>query len=301
MFNQIAFAGAIEVGFLYGFVALGLFLSFRVLDFPDLTVDGSFPLGAAVAATLITTGTDPYLATLVAVGAGACAGFVTGFLNTRFGILHLLASILTMISLHSINLRIMGRPNIALINEATVLTPLEALGLPRFIILPIVFGLLAIAAKLLLDRFMAGEIGLAMRATGANPRMARANGINTAAMILLGMAIANAFVALAGALFAQANGAADVTMGVGVIVIGLASVIGGEAILSPKTLFRATLACLAGSMLYQFAVALALQADFLGLRAQDLKLITALLVAAALVLPGRGVAVRRMFGRGGAK
>ena len=288
--SQIAFLGAIEVGLLFALVALGVYLSFRVLQFPDLTVDGSFPLGAAVCASLIVVEVNPYLASLAAALAGACAGIVTAWLNVRLKILHLLASILTMIALYSINLRIMGRPNIALLGETTVFTPLEALGeavdLPTYVLLPIALFGLVILVKLALDWFLNSEVGLAMRATGVNPRMARAQGIHTNRYILGGMALSNALVALAGALFAQSQGAADVTLGVGVIVVGLAAVIGGEAVMTTATVFRATLACIIGSILYRLAVAGALNADMLGLKAQDLNLITAVLVTLAMVLPG---------------
>lgn len=284
--SQIAFLGAIEVGLLFALVALGVYLSFRVLQFPDLTVDGSFPLGAAVCASMIVVGIDPYLASLAAALAGAGAGLVTAWLNVRLKILHLLASILTMIALYSVNLRIMGRPNVALLGETTVFTPLESLDTPMYISLPIALFVLVVIVKIALDWFLNSEIGLAMRATGVNARMARAQGIHTDRYILGGMALSNALVALAGALFAQSQGAADVTLGVGVIVVGLAAVIGGEAIISTRTVFRATLACVIGSILYRLAVAGALNADMLGLKAQDLNLITAVLVALAMVLPG---------------
>ncbi|MDD3448525.1 MAG: ABC transporter permease [Gammaproteobacteria bacterium] len=297
--SLIALLGAVETGLLFGLVALGIFLSFRVLQFPDLTVDGSFPLGAAVAATLIVSGWNPWLATLAALLAGAAAGLVTAWLNVRLGILHLLASILTMIALYSVNLRIMGRPNISLLMEPTVFTPLEALPLPGYVRLPLVLLGVVLLVKWLLDRFLASERGLAMRATGMNPRMARAQGIGTGAAVLAGMALSNALVGLAGALFAQSQGSADVTMGVGVIVVGLAAVIGGEALLPPRTLFWATLGCLVGSVVYRLAVALALNADFIGLKAQDLNLITAVLVVAALLLPGMRRSTRALFSRGG--
>lgn len=293
--SMIALLGAFELGLLFALVAMGVFLSFRVLQFPDLTVDGSFPLGAAVAATLIVTGTGPFISTFVAAIAGALAGLVTAWLNVRLRILHLLASILVMIALYSVNLRIMGKPNVPLLGEETVFTPLEGLGLPSYILLPACLLIVVIIAKLLLDWFLSSEIGLAMRATGVNKRMAEAQGINTGRVTLLGMAISNAFVAFAGALFAQSQGAADVTLGVGVIVVGLAAVIGGEALISPKTLFRATIACIVGSILYRLAVAMALNADFIGLKAQDLNLITAVLVVLAMVLPGARNPLKSVF------
>ncbi len=283
--SVIALLGALEIGLVFALVALGVYLSFRVLQFPDLTVDGSFPLGAAVAAILIVNHVNPWLATATAALAGALAGLTTAWLNLRLGILNLLASILTMIALYSINLRIMGRPNVALLGENTVLSPLQDLALPVYVTTPLAFALAVLLIKALLDRFLNSELGLALRATGANPRMARAQGIHTGQATYLGMALSNALVALAGALFAQSQGSADVTMGVGVIVVGLAAVIGGEALLNPRTVAWATAACVFGSLLYRLIVALALNADFLGLQAQDLNLITAALVAAALVLP----------------
>lgn len=295
--NIVAFLGAIEIGLVFGLVALGVFLSFRVLNFPDLTVDGSFPLGAAVTAALIVDGIDPFLATGIAVLAGAAAGLVTAFLNLRFNILHLLASILTMIALYSINLRIMGRPNVAIISEPTVLTPFEGLGLSGLHLKPIVAAVIAVIVALLLARFLLSEYGLSLRATGANPRMARAQGIATAEATYVGMAISNAMVALAGALFAQMNGFADITIGTGTIVVGLAAVIVGEAIFRVRTMLLAICACLLGSVLYRLAIALALNADFLGLKASDLNLVTAILVTVALILPGARNPIKALVAR----
>lgn len=286
MLSEIAFFGALETGFVYALVAFSIFISFRVLDFPDLTVDGSFPLGAAVAATLIIAGWSPWAATLAAIFAGMVAGAITAFLNVKLKILNLLASILTMTALYSVNLRIMGKPNVALLGEETILTPWEQLPLPYYMVSVVLFAVVVIAVFALLWFFMKSETGLAMRATGANPSMARAQGIATGAMIILGVSLANGMVGLAGALFAQSQGAADVTMGVGVIVIGLASLIGGEAIISPKTILKALIGCIVGAVIYRLAIAFALNADFIGLKAQDLNIITATLVTLAIVLPG---------------
>src|SRR5215510_1647939 len=284
--SQIALLGALEIGLVYGLVALGVFLSFRVLSFPDLTVDGSFPLGAAVTATLIVNGIDPYVATAIAIIAGALAGLLTAFLNLRFGILHLLASILTMIALYSINLRIMGRPNVAILGEPTVLSPFQGLGLANMYVKPLFAGAVILVMGVLLARFLLSDYGLAMRATGANPRMARAQGVDTTRTTYVGIAVSNALVALAGALFAQINGFADVTMGTGTIVVGLAAVIVGEAIFGSASVIVWIVGCIAGSIIYRIAVALALNASFLGLNASDLNLVTAILVAVALILPG---------------
>ncbi|ASY64657.1 ABC transporter permease protein [Sinorhizobium sojae CCBAU 05684] len=282
-----------ELGLVYAFIAVGVFLAFRVLDFPDLTVDGSFPLGAAVTAVLIIAGVNPWLAAAVAMAAGAAAGLVTALLNVRFRILNLLASILTMIGLFSVNLRIMGRPNVALINADTMLSPFYGLGLRDFYVRPFFVGMLVIVAVVLVWRFLESDAGLAMRATGANARMARAQGVETSRQIYLGMAISNALVALGGALFAQTNGFADVTAGVGTIVVGLAAVIIGETLLGARGILIALVGCVLGSILYRIAIQLALSSDVLGLRASDLNFVTAALVTVALILPRlrrRGVA-----------
>lgn len=283
--SVVALFGAVELGLVYAFVGVAVFLAFRVLDFPDLTVDGSFPLGAAVCAVMIIAGVNPWLATLAGMAAAACAGLVTAFLNVRFKILHLLASILTMIALFSVNLRIMGRPNIALLTERTILTPFYGLGLRDFLVRPIFLAILVAVAVVGLGIFLATDFGLAMRATGANPRMARAQGIATDRYVYVGMALSNALVGLAGALFAQTNGFADVTAGVGTIVVGLAAVIVGETILRFRGLWWALIGCVLGSILYRIAIQLALSSGSLGLQPSDLNLATAVLVALALVLP----------------
>lgn len=285
MLSQIAFWGAVELGLVFAFVAIGVFLAFRVLDFPDLTVDGSFPLGAAVAAVLITVGINPWLAAVVAMLAGAAAGTVTAFLNVRFRILNLLASILTMIALFSVNLRVMGKPNVALINADTMLSPFFGLGLREVYVRPLFVGVLVVIAVIAVWRFLESDAGLAMRATGANSRMSRAQGIDTSWQVYLGLALSNALVALGGALFAQTNGFADVTSGVGTIVVGLAAVIIGETLFGARGILLALIGCVVGSILYRIAIQLALSTDALGLKASDLNLVTAVLVAVALVLP----------------
>ena len=277
--------GAIEIGLIFALVALGVLLSFRLLRFPDLTVDGSFPLGGAVCAILIAKGIDPFSATIAATLAGAVAGLITGWLNVRLKIMDLLASILMMIALYSVNLRIMGGPNVPLINDPTVFNVLQPAGLDDYWWRPILMLLIVIAAKLAMDWFFSTERGLAIRATGSNARMARSQGINTGAMVLLGMAVSNALVGLAGALFAQTQGGSDISMGIGTIVIGLAAVIVGEAILPSRRIVYATLAVIVGAIVYRFFIALALNSDFIGLKAQDLNLVTAVLVTIALVIP----------------
>lgn len=280
-----AFLGTLEIGLIYGLVAMGVYLTFRILDFPDLTVDGSFTLGAAVTATLIVTGVNPYLSTLFGTLAAASAGLVTAWLNLRFNILHLLASILTMTALYTINLRVMGKPNVALIMEPTVLTPFESLGIPAMYMKVIFVGFCAIIAGLLVAWFLYTQYGLAMRAVGSNKRMAQANGIVVNEKVYVGLALSNGLVGLAGALFAQTNGFADSTMGIGTIVVGLAAVIIGESLFGSRSLLIIVMSCILGSILYRLAVSMALNSDFLGFQASDLNLITAVLVTLSLIFP----------------
>jgi putative ABC transport system permease protein len=286
--------GALEIGLIFSLVALGVLISFRILNFPDLTVDGSFPMGGAVAATLIAGGHDPFMATLCGTLAGAVAGFITGWLNVRLKIMDLLASILMMIALYSVNLRIMGRPNVPLISEPTVFAILQPDWMPDYVFRPVLLAVVVVVVKLLVDWFFSTQVGLALRATGANPRMARAQGVATGRATLAGMALSNALVALAGALYAQTQGGADVSMGIGTIVIGLAAVIIGETVLPARRLVLTTLAVVVGAILYRFFIALALNSDFIGLQAQDLNMVTAALVVIALVLPG---VRRKVFGK----
>ncbi|MDR6432828.1 ABC transporter permease [Brucella pseudogrignonensis] len=284
--SQIAFWGAVELGLVFSFVAIGVYLAFRVLDFPDLTVDGSFPLGAAVTGVLILAGWNPWLSAGVAMIAGSIAGLVTATLNVRFKILNLLASILTMIALFSVNLRIMGRPNIALINQDTMLSPFFGHGIPEYYVRPAFLFVLVAITVFLVWRFLESDMGLAMRATGANPKMARAQGVRTDRQIYLGMALSNALVALGGSLFAQTNGFADVTSGVGTIVVGLAAVIIGETLLRSRLILVILIGCVLGSIIYRIAIQLALSnGSIVGLQASDLNIATALLVTFALILP----------------
>jgi putative tryptophan/tyrosine transport system permease protein len=282
------FIHALEQGLAYGISALGVFLTYRILKFPDLTVDGSFVTGAAVASVLLVqTGIDPFSVLLIAFAAGCVAGLVTGLLNTKLGITNLLAGVLTMIMLYSINLRIMGRPNLSLLRASTATrlvsaawTPLGGLAVLAFI------GLLTVAIKLGLDYFLRTELGFALRATGDSERMITAQGVNADLMKLLGLALSNGLVALSGALVAQYGGFADVGMGIGIIVTGLAAVILGGALIRSTRVGWMTTSVLLGSVLYRVAVSLALRYGYvIGFQASDLKLITSLLVVAALVIP----------------
>jgi len=271
-------------GLVFGFVAIGVYLTFRVLGFPDLTVDGSFTLGAAVAAVLIVKDVNPFLATLAAFGVGLCAGLATSLLNTKLRIPALLASILVMVSLYSVNLRIMGGANVSLLREATIFSQVSELlgGGTRIALSLIVVGVLAVIVFFILNWFLRTEIGLALRATGDNEQMVRGFGVNTDMTTILGVSIANGLVALGGAVVAQGQGFADVGMGIGMIVIGLASVIIGEALFRPKGVARLLLAVLGGTFVYRLFISIALR---LGMAPSDLKLITAILVIIALAVP----------------
>ena len=286
-----AITGAIESGIIYAIMALGVYLSFRILDFPDLTVDGSFVTGAAVAATLIVSGVHPLVATCLALFVGFIAGCMTGLLHTMGKINSLLSGILMMIALYSINLRIMGRSNVPLLNQETIFTNVQEWG-TKIGLEPAVaktwgillsMTLLVLLFKWFTDWFLQTEIGLAIRATGDNPRMIRSFSANTNLLIVLGLGLSNAMVAFSGALIAQYGAFADVGMGIGMIIIGLASVIIGEAIFGTKTIARATFAVIGGAIIYRIVVSLALRAQFL--ETGDVKLITACIVILALVVP----------------
>ncbi len=288
MFNLVA--TSLEQGLVFGIMALGVYIAFKVLDFPDLTVDGSFPLGAAVASIHIYNGGNPFLALLLAAAAGMAAGYITGLLNTRVKIIGLLASILTMTALYSVNLRVMGRSNVTLLNSKTVFSYIQDWGIPYQWVFMAAFVLISAAIKILLDCFLKTQLGFALRATGDNPEMARALGVNTDAMKRLGLSISNSLVAFSGALVAQYQGFSDIGMGVGTIVAGLASVIIGEMVVGEKSIGFATFSALLGSFIYRLSVGIALR---LGFAATDLKLLTSVLVIVALNTPR----IRKMLKR----
>jgi len=273
---------SLQQGLAYALVALGIALAFRVLAFPDLTVDGSFPLGGAVAARLIFEGVDPVLAVTAAVAAGFLAGALTGLLNTRLKINSLLAGILMMTILYSVNLRIMARANIQLLDLPTIFTFMENMDVIRYVPVITFFFLVTMAIKVLLDLFLHTEYGMALRATGNNEDMIRSLGVNTDNATVFGLGLSNALVALSGALICQDQGFADVGMGIGMIVAGLASIIIGEAMIKPNTVFRLTLAAVVGSVLYRFIISLGLR---LGLAPTDLKMATGFMVIIALGIP----------------
>ena len=275
---------ALYEGLVFGLVAIAIYFTFRVLSFPDLSVDGTFPLGGATAAVLITNGVNPFLATLAALGAGLCAGAITGLLNTRLRISALLAGILMMVGLYSINLRIMGGANVQLLREVTSFDIIgQLLGLKNGMVLSIiVVAVIVLVLFIALNWFLRTEIGLALRATGDNEQMVRSLGADTNKTVLLGCAISNGLVALSGSLVAQNQGFSDVGMGIGMIVMGLAALIIGEGLFHPKGIATVLLACLGGTFVYRLFIIIALH---LGMAAGDLKLITAVLVVIALAIP----------------
>jgi len=275
--------GALNLGFLYAFMAMGVFITFRINDFPDITVDGSFTSGAAAAAVLLSGGYHPVIAILAAFVIGAVAGGITALIHTKLDINGLLAGILVMTGLYSINLHVMKRSNIPLLNETTFLTYLEKInpGIPEEILTT--FALCAVMAVfwLTVTLFFKTDFGLAMRATGNNPDMSAASGVNVHLMKIFGVGLANGFVGVSGGLVAQYQGFADIGMGIGTILIGLASVIIGESVLRMRSMYAKVLSVIIGSVIFRFMIAFALYA---GMNPMDLKLLTALFVLLTLVV-----------------
>lgn len=290
--------GALTIGFILSLLALGVYISFRIFDFPDITVDGSITLGAALTATLLVNGWPPLAATAMGFVAGLLAGCITGIFAMQFQINRLLSGILTMTALYSVNLRIMGRSNIPLMNDRTIVSQAESAGQRvvgaanlqvlgwevsvRDLSLLLLVPVLIVIACLVLFLFFRTNLGTAMRATGDNAQMIRALGGDDRTLVILGLGLSNGLVALSGALLAQYQGFADVQMGIGMVVWGLASVIIGEALVGTRQLGYAITGAVMGSVLFRLLVALALR---WGLNPNDLKLITAAFVFLALILP----------------
>lgn len=287
-----AMLGAVSQGILWGVMALGVYITFKILDFADMTVDGSFALGGCTCAILITKGMNPLLALLIAFLTGTVAGLITGLLHTKLKIPGILAGILMMLALYSVNLRIMGGPNKPLSrNSVTVMSKInEMLRLKDLFkdnansVSSLITGVIfAIALILILYWFFGTEIGSSIRATGNNESMSRAQGVNTDTMKILALMLANGLVSLSGALVMQQQRFGDVSMGIGAIVIGLASIIIGEVVLGNRNRFwYSLLAVMAGSVIYRLIIAIVLQ---LGMKSQDMKLLTAVIVAASLSVP----------------
>lgn len=272
---------AIGQGLLWALLGLGLYLTFRILDFCDMTVEGTFPLGAATAVTAITNGVNPFLATLLAVLAGMVAGLVTGLLYTKGKIPSLLAGILTMTAIYSVNLRIMGKSNISLLGQPTLFNG-ALRSLPQYFD-SVTLGFLVIAiVTILMVLFLATDYGQAFIATGDNPTMAKSLGIHTDKMVIVGLMISNGMVGLCGALIAQNNGYADINMGIGTIVIALASIIIGEVAFGELTLNQRLVAVTLGSIIYRIILLAVLQ---LGFSANDLNLISSVVLAICMMIP----------------
>lgn len=281
MWNELT--GAVGLGLIWSLMTFGVYISYRILDVADLTVEGSITMGASIAAVCIANGMNPLFALLISFIGGLAAGFITGLLHTALKIPALLSGILTMIALWSINLRIMGKANVSLLKKPTVFESVVNLtGLPKNITVILVSLVFVIAVFFLLYWFFGTEIGCAIRATGNNQRMARAQGINTESMKRLGLAISNGLVALSGGLIAQSQAFSDIQMGTGSIVIGLASLIIGEVLFGRTTFFKSLISVVCGAVTYRIIIALVLK---LGMPANDLKLFTAITVAIALSLP----------------
>ena len=275
MFSMIVVTSALELGFIYGLVALALFLSFRVLNIADMTTDGAFTLGCAVSATLAVAG-YPYLALPAAMLAGACAGVITAQMQTKWGIPSILAGIITNTGLYTVNLAVMGfSSNVNMMKTTTIFTPFPGMRL-----LPA--ALITVVAGILLVVFLSTRLGLSIRATGDNPDMVRASSINTSLTVTIGLAVSNSLTALSGAILAQYQKTADINLGTGMVIIGLASLIIGETLLRKKSLWVRALSAVLGCVVYRFIMALALRLD---LPSECLKLVSAVIVAIAIALP----------------
>lgn len=279
---------ALSQGLLWSVLAVGVYLSYRFLNISDLTSEGSFTLGAAVCASNIVRGMDPLLSCILALIAGALAGLVTGVLHTKFKMPSLLAGILSMTGLYSINLRIMGKANIPLTQSVTLLTKLkDMLGLTRDRDAAIYLGLIVVIILIvLLVWFFNTEFGFSVVATGNNDKMIRANGVDSDKTIIAGLMLSNALIALSGSLVAQYNGYADVTMGIGAIVVGLASVIIGEVLFRDKYFAVCLIGVVVGSIIYRLIVTFVVNTNFIS--ANDMKLFTAIVVAVAIIIANKG-------------
>ena len=280
---------ALEQGLVFGIMALGVYVTFQVLNFPDLTVDGSFPLGAAISARIIFAGGNPFVAIAWAIIGGVLAGGMTAFFHTRLKFTNLLSGILTMTLLYSVNLRVMGKSNIPLLGKETILDVFQNWfpHLSQDQLTPILFLLIIFLVKILLDYFLGTEIGMAILATGDNEQMIRSLGVDTNITKIIGLCLSNGLVALSGSLFAQYSGFADIGMGIGTIVAGLASVIIGRSIIRGKnSISWITTSVILGSLIYRVTVMFALRYGYrLGFQPGDLKLISVLLVVISLTFP----------------
>ena len=286
---QALLTNMLEQGFLFSFLGLGVLLTFRFFRFPDLTAEGSYPLGGAVAATLLVNGMNPFLATFLAVLAGAAAGMTTALVHTRFRINNIICGIIVMTALYTVNLRVMGRANVSLLSAPSIVgdvaTALQGIGIPAredALLTIAVTAVLIVLVGLALVAFLHTDLGLAIRATGENETMIRSLGVNTDTTKLIGLAISNGAIALSGALVAQNHGFADIGMGIGILVTGAAAVLIGEAIFGDRSIERWVISAVVGVLIYRLLVALALRVGF---EPVDLRLITAALLLGALAVP----------------
>lgn len=269
---------SLEIGLIYGIVAIGIYITFRVIDFPDLTCDGSFVLGAVVSGVLIKAGTAPWISLLAATLAGSAAGSLTGILYSKFRVTNLLAGILVSFMLYSINLRIMsGIPNISLINSNIIFAQFPIIEL----------SIIGMSICAMITYLLRTDFGLALRSIGLNKRLAQNSGVNVSYMTIIGLALSNSIIALGGALFSQHQGFADISSGVGTVIIGLASVMIGERIMLYKSILLKTTSCLVGSIIYRVFISVALYSDSLGLTTSDLNLITGIMVIIIMYISRR--------------
>jgi len=276
----------IEQAGIFGIMAMGVYITYSILDFPDLSVDGSFPLGGAVATALIVIGVNPWIATFAALIAGAGAGWMTGFLHVKCKITNLLSGILVMIGLYSINLRVMGQSNVPLMKNITIFST----QVPKVIIIIV----LAIVVKIVMDLFFKTKMGYVLKTTGDNPQLVTSLGVDIGKTKIMGLMTANALVSLSGAIMVQNQRFADVNMGTGTIVMGLASIIIGQSILKKASAFKATTIVLIGSIVYRCSVALAL---YFKVSTNDLKLITAVIVVIAITVNNHDFSLKEFLTR----
>lgn len=278
--------GTLEQGFMYGILALGVYISYSILNFPDMTTEGSYPLGAAITAFLILKDVNPWIACIVAFMSGILAGLLTGIIHVKLRVLNLLAGILTMTALYSINIRVAGRSNQSLANKSTIFNSGLSSLMPKGVSVLLISLIALIVIKILLDLFLKTKAGFLLRATGDNPQMITSLAKDVGTVKILGLGLANGFVALSGSIVCQSQRFFDVNMGAGIVVMGLASVILGQTILKKFNFMKATTMVIIGSVLYKTCITVALK---IGLESSDMKLVTAIIFIIALMLNNKAL------------
>lgn len=278
--------GTLEQGFMYGILALGVYISYSILNFPDMTTEGSYPLGAAITAFLILKDINPWIACIVAFMSGILAGLLTGIIHVKLRVLNLLAGILTMTALYSINIRVAGRSNQSLANKSTIFNSGLSSLMPKGVSVLLISLIALIVIKILLDLFLKTKAGFLLRATGDNPQMITSLAKDVGTVKILGLGLANGFVALSGSIVCQSQRFFDVNMGAGIVVMGLASVILGQTILKKFNFMKATTMVIIGSVLYKTCITVALK---VGLESSDMKLVTAFIFILALMLNNKAL------------